>query len=1092
MASSKQLNLFGKLAVQPRTVYRCPSNEYEKFVNAAVTLTPASVPLAEAKRRADAEWGKRRLDKPFIAERIRKAAAVLDRHPQQPVSSFVTVMHRSDAGSGGGSASGSTMPPTGTQPNSRDDARATGAWEKLKDILVSRSRSAANGQLVFDFLVSNVELPDSAKADLFSPDVCRNVIFTEALANAASCYDVCAMLLRDFKELTTGKRQWGSSKIGQLQKSCSQLLQDIREVLTEASGISLPVQAEGEAMPLSRSAILKKELLKDAVVKFALLEKISEDLSRRIRVRVSQLRGKYNPFPKTNSFRLLCMHSLDMDWESALGNIADADYDAFVGPLTSADLVQSARVLQALPGMSLPALLQALGKTEHSWGFHHACAMNLLEWFPVLVVMHSFSVVVINLHEAVLDEHLLDDLINIDEQDGTAAVGDEPDDTAAVRDDVALAPAPVEAAAQHRKPGPAKGHGGRTPIHIHYPNLVDTMATFIGLHGFAAQERRHTDTANTCGVSLQQIRSHLLGEFPALKISKASVHRLMVAPNKHRRAARLYKGLVNAKIPRKENTASATEHVDLHFTMAQVNYANELFELFPDECVRISVDDKNKINVGTLAVSRFFQINRFFPAKDQPNYPDHDFPYANSKIVPSGYLVMKTQGAGGITAQASRRRSRSATREVRPMEGCQPVRRSRSDSPVARRSLSSAAAAACPTDVLSSVQDRHGRQHVKFGRTGDLHVFNRATKYLKTSPMTHANDLHYLLSTAQVAGDKKAVLLVSDNGPDWNPKFPQTFLYLGRLWRDLQLDALVQTTYAAGHSRFNMIERAWAPLSWRLVGVTLPITLPGERTPPCLQTALTPAALRDKEHAMFDQAMQVLNSYWNGTTYDGHQVFANTIRCGDEPTPYSDEKDVENLLAAGVKEHETSQDLKRFRQEMEFLRRHSVVRCNAIEFYRCTSVTCSHCTTVLPKATKLLEALRRWDNRLPTPEPLVSLPGHYKSLLQVMGPLQPDAPLPIDHGLPSLERVDLCPRGCQVVLLSKASKKRHELLVHFAQRQSDLRKGKRRADSEGEPPKKIAAKTAWVCNFQGCTFSASTQWQLRKHKEAEQHKRKKT
>ena len=150
---------------------------------------------------------------------------------------------------------------------------------------------------------------------------------------------------------------------------------------------------------------------------------------------------------------------------------------------------------------------------------------------------------------------------------------------------------------------------------------------------------------------------------------------------------------------------------------------------------------------------------------------------------------------------------------------------------------------------------------------------------------------------------------------------------------------------------------------------------------------------------MFNNAMQVLNTYWNGTTYDGHKVFSSRIPCGDEPTPYNDEKEVERLLAAGVKEHETNNKLKQFHQEMEFLYRHGVVRCNAIEFYHCTSVTCSHCTAVLPKATKLLEAIRKWGDRLPTPEPLVSLPGHYKSLLQVMGPLHPDAPLPIDHGL---------------------------------------------------------------------------------------------
>ena len=154
MASSKQLTLFGKLANKPRTVYSCPTNEYEKFVNAVVCLTPASVSLAEAKRQADSEWGKRRLDKDFIAERIRKAAAVTDRQPQQPVSSFVTVMRHSDANSGQRSASGSTLPPPGTRLQGRDNASATGPSEKLRDNLVSRSRSAANGKLVFDFLVS--------------------------------------------------------------------------------------------------------------------------------------------------------------------------------------------------------------------------------------------------------------------------------------------------------------------------------------------------------------------------------------------------------------------------------------------------------------------------------------------------------------------------------------------------------------------------------------------------------------------------------------------------------------------------------------------------------------------------------------------------------------------------------------------------------------------------------------------------------------------------------------------------------------------------------------------------------------------------
>ena len=96
-----------------------------------------------------------------------------------------------------------------------------------------------------------------------------------------------------------------------------------------------------------------------------------------------------------------------------------------------------------------------------------------------------------------------------------------------------------------------------------------------------------------------------------------------------------------------------------------------------------------------------------------------------------------------------------------------------------------------------------------YGKSGELFVFNRARRFQKSSGMSHANDLHHLLHNEAATGGKKAILLVTDNGLDWNPRLMQTFYALRRLWRDLQLDGLVQVTYAAGYSRYNMIERAW-------------------------------------------------------------------------------------------------------------------------------------------------------------------------------------------------------------------------------------------------------------------------------------------
>ena len=59
-----------------------------------------------------------------------------------------------------------------------------------------------------------------------------------------------------------------------------------------------------------------------------------------------------------------------------------------------------------------------------------------------------------------------------------------------------------------------------------------------------------------------------------------------------------------------------------------------------DEVVAVSSDNKNKFNVGVLACSRLYKHKRIFDINDAPNYPDHNFPYANAKLVPSGYKLL--------------------------------------------------------------------------------------------------------------------------------------------------------------------------------------------------------------------------------------------------------------------------------------------------------------------------------------------------------------------------------------------------------------------------------------------------------------------
>ena len=100
-----------------------------------------------------------------------------------------------------------------------------------------------------------------------------------------------------------------------------------------------------------------------------------------------------------------------------------------------------------------------------------------------------------------------------------------------------------------------------------------------------------------------------------------------------------YKSLVKARVPAKRNDFRE-HHVDSHYLFARAAYRREFAMHFKDECMILSCDDMNKLKVGTLAVSRYHQVTKFFPTDDQPNYADHDFPIPGYKLITSGYMIL--------------------------------------------------------------------------------------------------------------------------------------------------------------------------------------------------------------------------------------------------------------------------------------------------------------------------------------------------------------------------------------------------------------------------------------------------------------------
>ncbi|XP_033126527.1 uncharacterized protein LOC117124406, partial [Anneissia japonica] len=437
-----------------------------------------------------------------------------------------------------------------------------------------------------------------------------------------------------------------------------------------------------------------------------------------------------------------------------------------------------------------------------------------------------------------------------------------------------------------RRPG-----GGRKKMTGKFPGIIDVARDFVQQSSFKADARRRTTTGQSCGVSLPQIRQNLLDKCNGLSDHGISVSRWMKAPRKGTTASKAYSEVLDIRIPPKKIDVRK-EHIDAHFCASWVRYRIEMAAQFADECILMSCDNKNKIKVGTQAVSRHFKVTCYFSSNDEPNYDDHDFPYGGYLITPCGYMFL--------------------TQEKEP----------------------------------SLVNDEHGRDHIKAARTGPLHVINYGP-WQKMTCQVHMNDLYKLISE-KLTDRRRSVVIISDGGPDWSYKGYAVLVFYMRLWRDLNLDMLSITSYAPGQSAYNPIERTWSNLSKWLAGVKLPATLPDEDKPPCQQNISEEERLRKEKQVLKNAMTRLGEGYWSERSIAGHPVTVEQ----DDPDEaldliYNDYEEVHTLLSGPKKYVKNTPTL----EELKFTVKHVDRRVCEVTFVKCRDSSCSHCCS-RPMASK--------------------------------------------------------------------------------------------------------------------------------------------
>lgn len=183
-----------------------------------------------------------------------------------------------------------------------------------------------------------------------------------------------------------------------------------------------------------------------------------------------------------------------------------------------------------------------------------------------------------------------------------------------------------------------------------------------------------------------------------------------------------------------------------------------------DRCTMISQDDKAKVPVGILAVSRTFAMVQ--SSSTTISVPNHDFPVGpNHKLIPSFYLFMKRKDEA----------------------------------------------------------DEGGMKQ------GQLACFVRPQLFSGSSSRSHMADIMTMTQEPSTrplmmkAGDVRPVMfIITDGGPDENPRHFKNITEFGHLFRMLVLDYLSVRCYAAGPSAMNPVERAMSSFSSKLIGVVLP------------------------------------------------------------------------------------------------------------------------------------------------------------------------------------------------------------------------------------------------------------------------------
>ena len=226
---------------------------------------------------------------------------------------------------------------------------------------------------------------------------------------------------------------------------------------------------------------------------------------------------------------------------------------------------------------------------------------------------------------------------------------------------------------------------------------------------------------------------------------------------------------------------------------------------------------------------------------------------------------------------------------------------------------------------------------------------------MESTSVMHMNFLLRYISQIKNSKNVSNVVAIADGGPDWSVKGVINLMTFGYLWQNLAIDTLVIQCFAPGHSRFNPIERSWAYLTQCLVGVELSAEIDSE-------TKKVPSPDDDEGwQFVLDRAVEDCGRFWNGKKLDSFPI--NIYPFFSQDVAESGIKDLHSYLKsfvnAGVRELKNG-EFKKPINDYQFFVHHCNRKPYQLEFIRCQSDNCRHCSKLPTREINFLQTIRKF------------------------------------------------------------------------------------------------------------------------------------